>query len=60
MKNKHLKECANYKNGNCLGIMIEKNTTWIDPELAGKQCLIKQNKECAYFNTYVLPIIKSP
>jgi hypothetical protein len=54
------KLCANWSAGNCLGCMIKyekkykKLTMRIDSELAGKPCVLKQNKECQYFDNIVI------
>ena len=47
------RECANYNNGNCLGIMFSRKdgklTTRIDGRFAGKKCIVN-TKNCSYFN----------
>ena len=47
-------DCANYQaNYICLGVMLEGADMWIDEEMHGKECLIKQGKECLYFDLIV-------
>ena len=50
-------ECANYNPGyKCSGVLIDgKLNQWIDTDLCGKTCLIKQGKKCEYFENVVLP-----
>lgn len=52
--------CANYQpNYICIGAYIgSKGEIWMDEELAEKPCLIKQGKECPYFETIVKRSIK--
>jgi|TARA_R100001198_G_C5197755_1_gene187990 hypothetical protein len=51
------RECANYNNGNCLGIMFSREdgklTTKIDGKFAGKKCIVDTNN-CSYFNQIVI------
>ena len=54
------KHCANYNTGYiCSGAMINSHLgQWIDEELYNKPCLIREGKECEYFNQLVKPILK--
>jgi|TARA_R100000234_G_C4975249_1_gene168161 hypothetical protein len=51
------KECANYTNGNCLGVMFSRKgnklTSRIDGKYAGKKCIVDTNN-CSYFNQIVV------
>ena len=53
------KECSNYETGYiCSGVMIGKHLEqWIDSELCGKMCRLKEGKDCEYFDKIVKPII---
>jgi len=53
------KHCANYTTGYiCLGIMIgEHLEQWIDKEKEGKLCLLREGKDCDYFDKCVKPIL---
>jgi len=63
MKNKEYinaqKKCANYCTGYiCSGIMIGKRLEqWVDQDLAGKVCKLKEGKNCEYFDKIVKPIL---
>ena len=54
-----MKHCANYTAGYiCLGGMINSQLQqWLDDDLYNKPCLIKEGKECEYFDKFVKPII---
>jgi len=54
------KHCANHNTGyKCSGIMINsKLQQFINSDLCGKECLIKQGKSCDYFTNIVEPAIK--
>ena len=55
------RECANYHNKLCLGVMIEvkkskkgtKLITWKDDDMAGGPCTVE--KGCGYFDKIVTP-----
>lgn len=53
------KECSNYDTGYiCSGVMIGNHLEqWIDSELCGKICKLKEGKDCEYFDTIVKPIL---
>lgn len=53
------KECSNYDTGYiCSGVMIGKHLEqWIDSELCGKICRLKEGKDCEYFDKIVKPIL---
>ena len=48
--------CANYNNGQCLGVMLKhtkgKMHQWIDSSYLGK-CKLSRGKECEYIRTCV-------
>ena len=54
------KFCANWSAGFCLGCMIKyekkfkKLTMRVDSELAGNPCVLKQGKQCQYFDNIVV------
>ena len=55
------RECANYNNKLCLGIIMQSKKTkegtklymWKDDDMAGKPCSVE--KGCGYFDTIVTP-----
>ena len=51
------KECANYYNGKCLGIMFRRINGKLkivaDSRFIGKDCIANTNK-CTYFNQIVI------
>jgi hypothetical protein len=53
------KHCANYTTGYiCLGVMIGVHLEqWVDSEKEGKLCLLRDGKECDYFDKCVKPIL---
>ena len=61
MKPKRLAQltCANWRTGGtCAGVQINKDLSqWIDPELAGKQCCVNEDR-CSYFKRIVIPGIR--
>ena len=48
-------ECANYNTGYiCSGVIINSRLhQFIDAKLENKKCLIKEGKECLYFENFV-------
>ncbi len=54
-----MQHCANYTTGYiCSGVMINSRLgQWIDEDLYNKPCLIKEGKECEYFNKFIKPIL---
>jgi len=53
------KHCANYNSGHiCSGVIINKDLRQlIEKDLADKPCIVREGKECDYFNKCVKPII---
>jgi len=51
--------CANYTPGYiCAGAIIRSNgTSVLDQELHNQPCLIKEGKECDYYNQFIKPIL---
>ncbi len=57
--------CANWNKGNCLGVIYKVNhniktgkhtlTQIISEDMANKPCLLTRNKECSYWDAYVVP-----
>ena len=54
-----MKKCANYTAGYiCAGAIIRNDgSSVINKDLYNKLCLIKEGKECEYFEKLVKPII---
>ena len=54
------KHCANHNTGyKCSGVMINgKLQQFINSDLSGKECLIKQGKSCDYLTNIVEPSLK--
>ena len=51
-------ECANYSNGDCLGVMINSDLTqYIDTMLYGKPCCVN-NDRCHYFEEILIPLVR--
>ncbi|MBL7086487.1 MAG: hypothetical protein ISS28_05250 [Candidatus Cloacimonetes bacterium] len=50
--------CANYSNGICIGVQIEKDLSqYIDLELYNKPCCVNE-KRCSYFERIILPLVE--
>ncbi|MFC1536064.1 hypothetical protein ACFL4H_01700 [Candidatus Neomarinimicrobiota bacterium] len=51
-------QCANYINGICLGVIINRDLSqWFDMELAGKPCCVDKCR-CYYFENIIIPLVR--
>ena len=57
--------CSNWNDGQCIGVVykieyvlgssIHNIKQIVAEDVAEKQCLLTQNKECSFWSTYVVP-----
>ncbi len=51
-------QCANYINGMCLGVIINKDLSQkMDIKLAGKPCCVDKCR-CYYFESIIIPLVR--
>lgn len=54
-----MRECANWINGICLGVTINKDLSqWFDLNLAGKPCCVSCMR-CPYFESVIIPLVRT-